>query len=112
MNLGPLQLLNASRKVMTVGVADLDGCWQITSAALARQAIESAAGLWLQAHGVVVERMAMNTQFTIIRSIHDDPDLAAELAQTWSGLSHVCHATTYDMPPTSDELTRWQTTIH
>lgn len=79
-------------------------------AALARQAIETAAGLWLQAHGVVVERLPMNTQFTIIRSIHEDPDLAAELSQTWRDL-HVCHATTYDMPPTSDELGRWQTTI-
>ncbi len=102
----PRHLLDAARKVGDPSLSLLDGRWQVTGAALARQAIELAVEHWLADRGIDNDRVSFRAQFVLVRSLHDDPALGAELYNTWSTLSEACHASSYERPPTAGELLR------
>lgn len=86
----------------------LDGRRAVTAAALARQAIETALDSWLEARGADGRsRRGRRDDFLCLGALHPDPDLAHQLHNAWARLSEACHATSYDLPPTSDELESW-----
>lgn len=106
MTLGPHNLLQAAKVVATKDEGVLANRWQVTSAALARQAIELAVADWLGEHDVHVDRNH-KVEFLCLESLHPNTALAAELHHVWCRLSEVCHAMSYDMPPTEQQLQQW-----
>ncbi len=103
----PKHLLNAARNLGHHKHAILDGRWQVTCAALARQATEAAVEACLQPHGLLADQKgSFKARFLAVQALHPDPPLVAELYNTWSTLSEACHATSYERPPTSEELRR------
>lgn len=103
----PKHLLNAARNLGHHKHAILDGRWQVTCAALARQATEAAVEAWLVPHGLDTdEKGSFRARFLSVQALHPEPSLVAELYNTWSTLSEACHATSYERPPTTEELRR------
>lgn len=102
----PKQLLIAASAVLTNDEPILDGRRSVTAAALARQAIEASLDDWLEAHGLV-GRSSRKRAFLCLTALHPEPELAQELHNVWAQLSGACHAISYDLPPTSEELERW-----
>ena len=110
MTAAAVQLLKAAKVVATKDEAVLMNRWQVTSAALARQAIEFAVSDWLAVRDIHVDRNH-KVEFLCLESLHSDPALAAELHHVWCRLSEACHAMSYDMPPTQNQLERWHAVI-
>jgi len=107
----PAQLLTAASAVLSNNEPVLDGRRSVTSAALARQAIEASLDDWLQANGME-GRSNRRHDFLCLAAMHPDPDLARQLHNVWARLSGACHAISYDMPPTVHELERWMAVAH
>lgn len=51
-------------------------------------------------------RPTFASQLIVLRSLVA-PDVAKEVAWTWSALSAATHAHSYELPATGDELRRW-----
>ncbi len=110
MTLEPKQLLTAARVVAKKDEPVLANRWQVTSAALARQSVELGVTQWLAERDVHIDRNH-KVEFLCVEALHDDPALAAELHHVWCRLSEACHAMSYDMPPTEEQLNRWYEVI-
>ncbi len=106
MNQHPRQLLELARQVGDPSLSILDGRWQITGAALGRQAIEGAVHECLTRAGLDTSDIQFRAMFACTKALHPDPGLVAELYNTWSTLSEACHASSYERPPTAGELRR------
>lgn len=102
----PKQLLIAASAVLTNNEPILDGRRSVTAAALARQAIEASLDNWLDERGLT-GRSTRRQAFLCLAALHPEPELAQELHNVWAQLSGACHAISYDLPPTSEELERW-----
>lgn len=103
---GAKQLLNAARHVAAKDVAILENRWHVTSAALARQSVEISVTEWLVGRGVHVDRNH-RVEFLCLEALHEDAELCNELHHVWCRLSEACHAMSYEMPPTDQQLRRW-----
>jgi hypothetical protein len=91
----------------------LDGRRAVTAAALARQAVETALDSWLAVRGADGRsRGGRKDDFLCLGVLHPDPDLARQLHNVWGRLSDACHATSYELPPSSGELQRWMRVVH
>ena len=102
----PKQLLVAAFAVLTNDEPVLAGRRLVTAAALARQAIEDSIDNWLDERGLT-GHSTKRQAFLCLTALHPEPELAQELHNVWAQLSGACHAISYDLPPTSDELERW-----
>ena len=107
----PAQLLSAAAVVLRNDEPVLDGRRSVTSAALTRQAVEASVDDWLQANGME-GRSNRREAFLCLAALHPDPDLARQLHNVWARLSSACHAISYDLPPTAQELERWMAVVH
>ncbi len=105
----PAQLLIAAAAVLHNNEPVLDGCRSVTAAALARQAVETSLDQWLAANGAA-GRSNRKEAFLCLAALHPDPQQARQLHNAWARLSSACHAISYELPPTTDELERWITT--
>ena len=106
MNPTPKQLIVAAATVLSNNEPVLTGRREVTAAALARNAIEASMDEWLTAQGVA-GRSNKRQDFLCLAALHPESDLAREIHYVWGRLSDACHATSYDLPPTSTELQRW-----
>jgi hypothetical protein len=104
----PTQLLLAARSLMERPESASDGAWPRASALLARQALEVALDeVWASRPGTRgLAQCSMRTQL-LCAAAYLDPDLAATVSWTWSGLSEACHHHGYDLAPTAAELNGW-----
>ena len=107
----PTELYSAAVAVLGNDEPVLAGRRAVTSAALARQAIESAVDRWLLAQGI---NGCDNRRqgFACLAALYPDLKLARQLHNVWARLSDACHAVSYDMPPTTSELEGWFEVVH
>jgi hypothetical protein len=106
----PRQLLAAATTVLANDEPVLDGRRSVTAAALARQAVETSLEAWLAERGVPDLRNK-RAEFLCLRALHPQPDSVSELYFVWTQLSGACHAISYELPPTHQELERWIATV-
>ena len=82
------------------------GRWPRVAAVLGRQALEDAmARLWT-ARAPGVEASSMRAQLLCLGSYSDD-ELADRVSYAYGGLTRACHHHSYELSPTTDEITGW-----
>jgi hypothetical protein len=105
--LGPPELLKASRDLLTHPPDSLAGVWPRAAAFLARQALEAALRSFWVATAPGAEACSARAQFLCLKAYLDDDDLAWQAAVTWAALSQACHHHPYELAPVSSELAYW-----
>ena len=107
----PYELLAAARRLVELPACETEGVWARASALLGRQALEAALHDILVARAPGAQTTPFTTQLLLLRVLHEDKELAARIAYTWSALSRATHFQGYELPPTADALRAWLTSV-
>jgi len=105
------EALQAARSLVAGGRLGTDVMWARSAALVTRQALEEALYEKLHSQYGVGRSAKFSTQLILLREVSDNPELAAEVAWTWSALSSATHIQGYALPPTHGELQRWLGTV-
>ena len=73
-------------------------CW------LARSALENAVEQLVVGAGWELGTASMRSRLTVLRVLHDQPEVAAQAHYAWARLSQACHRHSYALSPTYMEV--------
>ncbi len=114
----PRLLLMTAHRVLKSEASVFDGFRVVTAAGLTRQAIEAVVDQRLAELGVG-GRLSRKAGFLCLAAATsaggEDDDGSVDAVRTihhiWGQLSDVCHASSYDLPPSYSMIEAWITTI-
>jgi hypothetical protein len=88
------------------------GSWSRAAAFLIRCSLEdTVADLWISESVPALAECALSTQLLCLPVYVGDEILARDVHATWAQLSNACHAHSYELAPTVDELRRWMDVV-
>lgn len=108
--MSPVELLDASDRLMVAGLPNMQGLWPRAVAFLLRLALETAVDEFWRTAAPGMTTCSRRAQLACLHAF-TDRETAAKVSAAWGALSSACHYHAYDLGPTAWELRSWYDTV-
>lgn len=105
--LPPTSLIAAVQRLIDSVTPETQGIWARSAALLARQALEAAVRVKLDAYAQALDGASFRAQLLCLQGVVGDNDVARDASYLWSALSSATHHRGYELAPTAAELREW-----
>ena len=103
----PAFLIAEVHRLIDTVTTPSQGVWARSAALLARQALEAAVRVKLDAYSTGLDNAPFRAQLLCLQGVIGDSDVAREANYLWSALSSATHHSGYELAPTAADLREW-----